>query len=140
MKLRSLWVGVACVLASATALAWTSASPFSAKVLGHEFKHVAVENEGCNVKTSLKFSAPEGQYQHPAEVRNYYRFKARVRFASGKSAISPIFFSQRAGEHKFDFNYDTTRDACWSRSEQKVMGVDVEGCRGKGCTVDPFQN
>jgi hypothetical protein len=124
----------------AVALAWTSDSPFSATVLGHAFKHVSVRDEGCAIKTVLKFSAPEGQYREPAKVRNYYRFKARVRFASGKKALSPVFFSQKPGDHQFEFAFDSTADGCWARSEQKVIGVDVEGCRGKGCVVEPFQN
>lgn len=122
------------------ALAWTSDSPFSATVLGHQFKHVSVGDEACTVKATLKFSAPEAQYREPAQARNHYRFKARARFASGKRATSPIFFSQKPGAHQFSFEFDTTPDGCWARTEQKVIGVDVEGCRGKGCTVEPFQN
>jgi hypothetical protein len=54
--------------------------------------------------------------------------------------LSPIFFSQKPGDHRFAFSFDTTRDGCWARSDQRVIGVDVEGCRGKGCNVEPFQN
>jgi hypothetical protein len=124
----------------AVALAWSSESPFSATVHGHAFKRVSVHDEGCAVKTRLEFNAPEAQYREPAEVRNYYRFKARVRFASGKKAVSPIFFSQKPGDHQFEFAFDTTADGCWARNDQKVIGVDIEGCRGKRCVVEPFQN
>lgn len=92
------------------------------------------------MKTTLEFTAPEGGYQDAAAVRNYYRFKARARFASGKVATSPIFFSQKAGTHRFEFGFDTTSASCWAQAEQKIIGVDIEGCRGKGCTVEPFQN
>lgn len=128
------------VLAPALAFAWTSGSPFSATVHGHHFKRVAVRDDGCVVKTTVEFTAPEQGYKDPAPVRNYYRFKARARFASGKEATSPVFFSQQPGTHRFEFNFDTTSAACWAKAEQKLIGVDVEGCRGKGCRVEPFQN
>jgi hypothetical protein len=124
----------------ALALAWTSASPFSATVHGHEFKRVEVRDEDCSVKTTLEFTAPEAGYRENAAIRNYYRFKARARFASGKVATSPTFFSQKPGTHRFEFNFDTSAESCWARAEQKIIGVDIEGCRGKGCTVEPFQN
>lgn len=136
--LRVLWVGV--LLCPALAFAWTTTVPFSAKVHEHSFRRVTVKDDGCALRTVLEFSAPEAQYREPAEVRNYYRFKARVRFASSKRVLSPIFFSQKPGEHKFEFAFDTTADGCWARSEQKAIAVDVEGCRGKACTVEPFQN
>jgi hypothetical protein len=131
---------VGLLVCPAVAVAWTSTSPFSATVHGHAFKHVSVKDEGCTVKAVLKFNAPEEQYREPATVRNHYRFKARARFASGKKAPSPIFFSQKPGEHQFEFAFDTTADGCWARAEQKVIAVDVEGCRGKSCVVEPFQN
>jgi len=140
MRRRFKGLVLAWVVTPAVAFAWTSASPFSATVHGHEFKRVSIENAGCVVKTTLQFSAPEAGYREPAKVRNYYRFKARARFASGKEAVSPIFFSQKPGDHKFEYAVDTTAAACWGNGEQKVIGVDVEGCRGKGCSVEPFQN
>lgn len=139
MKLRVALLAVV-LLSPAIALAWTSASPFSAKIHNHDFNHVAVHDEACVVKTKLKFVAPEAQYQDDAAVRNYYRFKARTRFASGKKALSPVFFSQRPGTHEFEFSFDTATEGCWGKSEQKVIGVDVEGCRGRNCTVEPFAN
>lgn len=140
MRARTFLFASALFAIPALALAWTSASPFSATVHGHEFKRVSSHDEGCVIKTTLEFKAPETGYREPAPVRNYYRFKARTRFASGKEAISPIFFSQKPGDHKFEYAVDTTSAACWGNSEQKVIGVDVEGCRGKGCSVEPFQN
>lgn len=122
----------------ALALAWTSGSPFSATVHNHTFSRVDAESDECSIKAKLQFTAPAEQYREPNAVRNYYRFKARLRFASGKQAASPIFFSKKPGNHSFSFSADTTAEGCWSKNEQKIIGVDVEGCRGQGCTVRAF--
>lgn len=140
MKRQSLIIAASLLVCPALAAAWTSGSPFSAKVHQHEFARVDAKNEGCKVQAKLSFTAPESAYREPAAVRNYYRFKARIRFASGKNALSPTFFSKKPGNHSFIFEHDTTSEACWGKAEQKIIGVDVEGCRGKGCTVQPFKN
>lgn len=120
------------------ALAWTREASFSATVHGHAFKKVVVESSGCTIRYRLSFVAPEQAYASPE--RGYYRFKGRIQFHAGRALVSPTFANRGAGARIFSGVYDTTSEGCWAKQEQKLLGVDVEGCRGGRCTPEPFQN
>jgi hypothetical protein len=130
-------LGLLCFCAGA--LAWQASSPFRATVHEHVFTHMAVESSGCVVQTEVRFEAPKQAYESEYEVRNHYRFKARVRFAGGKQVLSPIFSSSSAAKRRYTFRSDTSSEGCWAKERQKLVDIDVEGCRGKGCHVEPFK-
>jgi hypothetical protein len=130
---------VAFTLTPALALAWGSSAPFAATVHHHEFSRVEASGDGCVARARLTYIAPEQAYGSPEQERNSYSFKARVRFASGKRMFSVPFTNTAPGKRVYRFRVDTGKHGCWARAEQKVVGVDVEGCRGQGCRVRPFQ-
>jgi len=116
--------------------AWVQQAEIRVKAHDHEFHAVRVESTDCNVRYKLSFSAPESAY--PAGKSRYYQFHARIRFHSGKSITSLIFANPGAGERVYERVYDTTTEGCWARDTQKLLGVDVEACRGRGCVPATF--
>jgi hypothetical protein len=139
--LRGASVGLVVVglLVPALALAWSQEAHFSARVHKHEFSRAALSTEGCTLKLRLFFDAPEAAYQADSKTRNQYRFHARVNLDGGHALLTPVFQSQAAGARVYDYAQDTTDDGCWVKVESKVLGVDVEGCRGAGCKPEPFK-
>jgi hypothetical protein len=66
---------------------WTSEADVGVTVSGHSFHHAKVEGNGCTVSVKVLFDAPEKDYSDPKNVvRNYHRFRARVRLAKGQSS------------------------------------------------------
>jgi hypothetical protein len=126
----------AIVASPAVALAWNQKAPFGVRVHDHALHDVALEGSGCSVDYKLFFSAPADGYSSRAENRNYYLFRARIKFQSGKKITLPIFGNAGPGERMYERSYDTTNEGCWAKEQQKLMGVDVEACRGRGCTPD----
>jgi len=120
------------------ALAWSQKAPFGVRVHDHALHDVTLEGTGCSVGYKLYFSAPADGYSSRAENRNYYLFRARIKFQSGKTITVPIFGNAGAGERVYERSFDTTSEGCWAKEQQKLMGVDVEACRGRGCTPDPL--
>lgn len=112
----------------------------SARVWGHHFKRVSIAPNGCKVVARLSYDAPEVAYKSRVDGMNHYRFKARVRLASGKVVTSQPFESSAAGKHTQVFSFDTASAGCWSKQRQTPAGVDVEGCRGNGCAIEPFKD
>lgn len=131
--------GAASVLTPAIAWAWGSSALFSATVWGHKFSDVTVKATGCIVETAIKYNAPDKAYKSRLQGMNEYRFKARARFASGKSVESAVFTSTKAGSASHTYRVDTQPEGCWAKQDQKLVAVDVEGCRGKGCRVESFK-
>ena len=129
----------AALLAPALALAWTKEATFMARVHKHEFSRATVESDGCTLKLRLFFDAPESAYQSEAKARKEYRFHARVNMDGGHTLLTPVFRSLTPGARTYDYAKDTTNEGCWAKSEAKIFGVDVEGCRGASCTPEPFK-
>ena len=126
--------------ARADAAAWSDEAPVEIHVNGHEFHKVHVDGHGCSVSVRLYFDAPEKGYADPRNrVRNYQRFRARVKFARGEAVESRVFSNTAPGERTYDFDADTTPDGCWSKQPDKVVKLDVIGCRGRGCDLGAFE-
>ncbi|HEU5077434.1 MAG TPA: hypothetical protein VFU02_24750 [Polyangiaceae bacterium] len=118
--------------------AWANSVLFSATVWGHRFSEVSVESKDCTVAVRIKYDAPANAYRSRLDGMNHYRFRARARFASGAKAEGPVFGSTKAGAGLHTYNVDTGQ-ACWGREKQSLVAVDVEGCRGATCQVEPFK-
>jgi hypothetical protein len=139
---RSLLVGSTLLggfLVATAAAAWSQNSEFGARVHDHEFKRVIVESADCTIKYKLYFSAPAAGYVSKSPPRNVYLFRSRIDFQSGKQAKVPVFANRAAGERVYENTFDTTPDGCWAKSQEKLAGVKVEGCRGDGCTPKQVQ-
>ena len=132
-------VMVVALFVPALALAWSKEATFMARVHKHEFSRATVESEGCILKLHLFFDAPESAYGSDTKARNEYRFHARVNMDGGHALLTPVFHSLTPGKRTYDYVKDTTGEACWAKSEAKIFGVDVEGCRGASCTPEPFK-
>jgi hypothetical protein len=135
---RSAIVGAALSL-PALAFAWTDEQQFGARVHKHEFSRVRLTGDGCVVKARLFFDAPAEAYESETASRNYYRFHARIKLDSEHVLRTGIFHNQKPGPHVFDYQEDTTTQGCWGKGESHARTVDVEGCRGRGCTPAPFK-
>lgn len=127
------------LLVPALAFAWTQEQEFVARVHKHEFSRVLLTAEGCTVKARLFFDAPAEAYESETASRNYYRFHARIKLDSAHVLLTGVFHNQTPGPHTFDYQEDTTAHGCWAQRESHPFGVDVEGCRGRGCTPAPFK-
>ena len=129
---------VASLGCAGVAWGWATSVLFSATVWGHKFNEVSVEAKDCSVTVRVKYDAPAVAYKSQSADKNHYRFRARARFASGVKAEGPIFSSTKAGPGVHSFTVDTGQ-ACWARDKQALAAMDVEGCRGEGCKVEPFK-
>ncbi|HEY4104570.1 MAG TPA: hypothetical protein VGM44_11800 [Polyangiaceae bacterium] len=132
-------VSSAALLVPALAFAWTEKAPFSARVHKHEFSNVSLTNDGCTLKARLFFDAPEEAYKDEVPSRNYYRFHARIKLDGDRVVLTRFFHNDAPGAREYDYDQDTTSDGCWAKTEVHPRGVDVEGCRGRGCTPEPFK-
>jgi hypothetical protein len=132
-------VTAATLCVPALSLAWNKEVSFLARVHKHEFTRATVESDGCALKLRLFFEAPESAYQSDVKARNEYRFHARVNLDGGNALFTPVFRSLTPGKRSYDYAKDTASEGCWAKSETKIFGVDVEGCRGAGCTPEPFK-
>jgi len=92
------------------------------------------------VVARVSYEAPEVAYKNEDEGRNHYRFKARVRLASGKRIESREFESTGPGNHEHTFRTDTAGADCWAKKPQSPAALDVEGCRGEDCSIEPFKD
>ena len=135
---RSIIVSAA-LLVPALAVAWTQEQQFAARVHKHEFSRVRLSAEGCTIKARLFFDAPAEAYESETAQRNHYRFHARIKLDSERVLLTGVFFNQTPGPHVYDYQEDTTAHGCWAKREGHAFGVDVEGCRGRGCTPAPFK-
>ena len=142
MAHRNGWIFVimAGVLLPGLAFGWTERAPFGARVHKHEFSSVLLSNEGCTLKTRLFFDAPEEAYKDEIASKNYYRFHARIRLDDSHSVITRVFHNDAPGAREYDYDEDTTSAGCWAKTEAHARGVDVEGCRGRGCKPEPFKD
>ncbi len=118
---------------------WNTSTLFRATIHRHTFDKVEAYNQGCMLYSKLYFTAPAEAYNEEAPVRNHYRFKARVTFRNGKQSESKLFFSRSPARRSYTLRHDTSSDGCWASHKQHVADVRVEGCRGEGCRVKPFE-
>ncbi len=143
MAQRSIGIGIlvlsGALLVPALAFAWSQKADFGAHVHKHEFSRVLLANDGCVLKTRLFFDAPEAAYHDDLAFKNYYRFHARIRLDNGHDVLTRFFHNDAPGAREYDYDQDTTSDGCWAKTEAHARGVDVEGCRGRGCTPEPFK-
>jgi len=135
------WLGplaaLALVTASATALAWSHQASFETHIHGHAFSRVTLENSDCALTVRLFFDAPEAAYKN--EARNYYRFHARIKLDDGRAILTRVFSNSAPGARAYTYVDDTKPDGCFAKTEHEIRGIDVEGCRGVGCTPEPFK-
>ncbi len=129
----------AALLVPALALAWSKEATFMARVHKHEFSRATVESDSCMLKLHLFFDAPESAYQSETKARNEYRFHARLNLDGGHALLTPVFHSLTPGARSYDYTKDTAGEGCWAKTELKIFGVDVLGCRGASCTPEPFK-
>ncbi|HET7541187.1 MAG TPA: hypothetical protein VFK05_15020 [Polyangiaceae bacterium] len=127
------------LLLPALAYAWTQEQQFEARVHKHEFSRVVLSAEGCVLQAHLFFDAPSEAYKSESASKNYYRFHARIKLDSKHVLLTGVFHNQTPGPHQLDYREDTTDSGCWAKDESHVQAVDVEGCRGRGCTPAPFK-
>jgi hypothetical protein len=138
-KVRVAAATAALLSLPAIGFAWTQQANFETHIHGHEFYRVTVETTGCELKMRVLFTAPEAAYKNEFPAKNFYRFHARLKLDSEHSAVTRIFSNSAPGTRGYNFVLDTTADGCWAKPDQKIRGIDVEGCRGAGCTPEPFK-
>jgi hypothetical protein len=129
----------AALLVPALAFAWAQEAPFSAHVHKHEFSRVTLTAVGCTIKARVFFDAPPEAYKDEAPSRNYYRFHARIQLDTQHVVITRFFHNDAPGARVYDYDQDTTSEGCWAKTESHPRDVKVEGCRGRGCTPEPFK-
>jgi hypothetical protein len=140
LKSRIFPLAVAAVIvAPATALAWSQRADFETHIHGHEFSRVTLDSNECELKVRLFFDAPEAAYKNESPARNYYRFHARIKLDDGRGIITRVFYNTAPGARAYTYVDDTKPDSCFAKQEHKIQGVDIEGCRGAGCTPEPFK-
>jgi hypothetical protein len=140
MELRIVaFVLAATGVALAADAPWSSEADVSVTVNGHSFHHARIDGDGCKTTVRLVFDAPEKGYADPKNtVRNYHRFRARIRLAKGQTLTSRVFSNTVPGERSYTFEEDTSAAGCWSKESNKLVKVDVIGCRGKDCDLGTF--
>lgn len=135
----TLTIVASALLLPALAYAWTQEQQFEARVHKHQFSRVQLSADGCVLKARIFFDAPAEAYASESAARNYYRFHARIKLDSDHVLLTGVFHNQSAGPHQFDYSEDTTANGCWAKKESHARAVEVEGCRGRGCTPAPFK-
>ena len=130
----ALWFVAVALLTSLAAGAWTRKVKLGVSVHNHQFWETWVQGDECTAQITLRFRAPEAGYQARSKVANYYRFKARLELDNGREIESRIFFNRKPGARMYRFDHDTTADGCWAKKRRSLRRLNVDACRGKGCT------
>jgi hypothetical protein len=138
-RICAILVASAALLVPALGLAWSQDAQFGARVHKHEFSRAMLTASGCTFKVRLFFDAPEEAYKNEDPSRNYYRFHARIKLDTDHVIMTRFFHNDAPGARVYDYEEDTTSAGCWAKTESHARGVDVEGCRGRGCTPEPFK-
>jgi hypothetical protein len=130
----------AVLLVPVVALAWSQKASFETRIHGHEFSEVSLVNNGdCTLAVRVLFAAPQAGYTNESPPRNVYRFHVRTKLAGGRTTVTRVFNNKVAGARAYSYVEDTSAEGCWAKEELKIQGIDVEGCRGAGCTPEPFK-
>jgi hypothetical protein len=135
----ALLVANAALFTSALASAWALDVTIGPSSHGHRFERVVLEASDCQLKVRLFFQAPVERYKSEWPQQNYYRFKARLKFAGAEPALTRIFHNTAPGARVYDATLDTTEQGCWAKTAHELRGVDIESCRARGCTPEPFK-
>ncbi len=135
----SALAAAAVLLVPGLTFAWSQKADFGARIHKHEFSRVLLANDGCTLKTRLFFDAPEEAYKDEYPVKNYYRFHARIQLDNGHQVVTHFFHNDAPGAREYDYDQDTTSEGCWAKTEAHARDVNVEGCRGRGCTPEAFK-
>jgi len=138
-KFRVAAAAAALCIVPAVAFAWGQQAEFETHIHGHEFYRVSVESNQCELKMRVLFTAPEAGYKNEFPAKNFYRFHVRLRLDEERNVVTRIFSNSAPGTRGYNYVLDTTAEGCWSKQEHKIRGVDIEGCRGTGCTPEPFK-
>jgi hypothetical protein len=117
---------------------WHEANP-QITVHEHSFYRVTLNNIGCELRVRLYVDAPFERYRDADEAKNHYRFRALLKLAGGHSISSPEFSNDAPGLRVFAFTHDSNDAGCWAKEPRKLRKLDVNACRGKGCSVDAFK-
>jgi hypothetical protein len=119
---------------------WENSAAVGVTVNGHAFHDARVESHDCTLAFRILFDAPEKGYSDPRnKVRNYHLFRARVKFSKGQTVESKTFGNGGPGERVYAFEEDTSGAACWGKEPNKIVKLDVIGCRGRGCDLGAFE-
>jgi hypothetical protein len=129
----------ALLVVPAVAFAWGQQADFETHIHGHEFYRVSVESNQCELKMRVLFTAPEARYKNEFPAKNFYRFHVRLRLEEERNVVTRMFSNSAPGTRGYNYVLDTTAEGCWAKQEHKIRGVDIEGCRGAGCTPEPFK-
>ena len=126
-------------IAGQNGMPWENSASLGITVNGHAFHDVHVASSGCALALRVLFEAPEKGYSDPKnKVRNYHLFRARVKFAKGQTVTSKTFGNASAGERAYAFEEDTSGAGCWAKEPNKIVKLDVIGCRGQSCDLGNF--
>jgi hypothetical protein len=132
-------LAAAAAVASVDHMPWESSASVGVTVSGHAFHDVHVASSGCRLALRVLFEAPEKGYSDPKnKVRNYHLFRARVKFAKGQTVTSKTFGNSGPGERAYGFEEDTSGAGCWAKEPNKIVKLDVIGCRGQACDLGDF--
>jgi hypothetical protein len=126
-------------LYASAAFAWQSDNPFRVRVHQHVFDRAVITQNECKLDVELYFTAPDDGYRSDRRGRNYFLFHARFKFDATHRPSTLVFGNAAAGRRVYRTEFDTSGEGCWAKTEQHLSGVDVEGCRGRHCTPDPFE-
>ena len=137
---QRILLGAAILLAPAVALAWSDRASFETRIHGHDFSQVTLESSGeCSLKVEVRFDAPPDGYKSESPARSFYRFHARTKLEGGRALVTRVFSNSAPGARAYTYVQDTSAEGCWAKQPQKIIGIDVEGCRGVGCTPEAFR-
>jgi hypothetical protein len=137
---RTLAVALSLLLLAGSSVAWQATTPFRASVHGHVFDQVKLSGDECVFNARLYFDAPAEAYAERSKVRNHYRFRARITLANGKRFESGLFYSAGPARRAYTVRVNTQAEGCWAKLEQRLLDIDVEGCRGERCPVGQFRD
>ncbi len=143
-KQNKRWVqivsGGLVLFAPLAAFGWSERAGFETRIHGHDFSNVAVESSGeCSLKVRVQFDAPADGYKSESAARRFYRFHVRTKLEGGRALVTRVFNNSASGARAYTYTHDTSAEGCWAKQPQKIIGIDVEGCRGAGCTPEAFK-
>jgi hypothetical protein len=139
-RLVRAFVGGGVLLAPMAAFGWSERASFETRIHGHDFSKVALESSGaCSLKVQVWFDAPVNGYESESAARSFYRFHVRTKLEGGRALTTRVFSNSAPGARAYAYVQDTSAEGCWAKQPQKIVGIDVEGCRGPGCTPEAFK-
>jgi hypothetical protein len=132
--------GAGALLVSVTAFGWSERATFETRIHGHQFSLVTLESgEACTVKVQVRFDAPREKYEGESPERQVYRFHVRAKLDGGRQLLTRVFSNSSPGTRTYGYTHDTSAEGCWAKQPQKLVGIDVEGCRGARCSPAVFE-